>query len=467
MLRNLKFILFGIHLLVSSGVFSLNSYDLSIQMITGPVFHSDQNQCNSGIGPRAVYVGLEICNTSGLPMDNIQITLSGFTAAGYSLAGNQNPTLSVKSPLLAGSCDTLFWFCTYPCGNSNTDIIFTASDADDGTSFTDTVVSVSSLRELSANAGGFVNSTTLTLQDSINKIDCFTVYYGLSRLVAGNQVFFQPVANLDFKANCYQLEHATVLSSDANSPDCVPVGPCPLYYSIQGDCGFSPNWVVVIEYCFKVQCVNSTTAVIPYASATSGNDLKYTIASQPLILPVELIRFAAEPAGEGVHIAWDVLSEPGVAYYEVQRSPDGLSFDALYQEASQSLAVPAGPEINYTATDANPLPVGYYRLRIVEQDSSYSYSQIVRVNTDRLNAQRYVLFPNPVRDELQVLDNRTGGSPDDDLQVEITDISGQVVWAEQLASGNDRLDLNGIVPGMYLVRIRSGSFSEVSKIIRQ
>lgn len=453
-------------LVIFAKAHAIVSTNLSLTMITGPVFHSDQNDCVSGLGPRAVYVGIEICNTGLLSQDNIAVTLTGFSATGYSLAGGQYPTQSIRSPLLPGACDTLFWFCTYPCGASTTSILFNVLDVDDGSSFKDTVHSISSLRELSANSGGFITASKVSLRDSINRTDCFIVYYGLSKLDAGDQVFLQPAANLDFKANCYQLDHATVLNSEADSPGCIPVGPCPLYYEISSSCGSSPIWVVTVEYCFKVQCVYQYTAIVPYASATSGNDLKYTIASTPIYLPIELVEFRGKVNGSTVDVIWSVLNEKDLAYYELERSTDALTFEKLETVSILTATAPLPIGTTYTYTDVNPITKNYYRLKMVELDGNVNYSDVIQVDFQPDRDQQYVLFPNPTCDRLKVRLAGSNALPPVNMIVELLDLSGQRLTLDSLILTEGEIDVSLLLPGTYFVRLKSDDWVSYRKFIK-
>lgn len=431
---------------------AINPTDVSIHVISGDVFHSDHNQCIYDIGPRAVYIGLEICNISTGPLDNLQVTMDGFTVPGFSLAGNQAATQNIDNPLLQGRCDTVFWFCSYPCDDLETKIIFKVTDRDDASSIYDTSGILTSTRELSANAGGFITASLLSSNDTINSITCFNVTYGLSRLVAGDDVFLQPAANTSFKADCFQLIRATVLSSDANQSGCVPVGNCPLYYSITRTCGFSPSWSVDVEYCFRVQCQESSSFLIPYASATSGNDLKYTIATQVFILPMELIYFNAVQQEGSVYIEWSTASENNTLFFEVQKSEDGINF---YTIKSITAAGFSSQVLNYGAVDEEPRPVNYYRLKINNADGTSEYSAISKVVIPPDNAANSVaIHPNPAVTNLELdFEDNNRSAALQEYKIEIWDLLGKKVHESIHPLTENKIDITKIAAGTYLVRI--------------
>ncbi len=96
-------------------------------------------------------------------------------------------------------------------------------------------------------------------------------------------------------------------------------------------------------------------------------------------LPVTLISFNAYLQGSAVAVKWKVTAEDQIAHYEVERSADGIHYNTIGQRnaAGNNSAV-----TDYLFNDMNPVTgSNYYRLKIVEQDGSYKYSQVVLVKT--------------------------------------------------------------------------------------
>jgi hypothetical protein len=78
------------------------------------------------------------------------------------------------------------------------------------------------------------------------------------------------------------------------------------------------------------------------------------------------------------------------------------------------------------------------------------------------------VFPVPARSYVNVSFNSSGAGK---AQVTIIDLSGRTLRTEaiQIIDGfnNMRLDLNGIMPGIYFLRMTGKDHSQVSKIIIQ
>ncbi|MDQ2769670.1 MAG: hypothetical protein M3Y54_04125, partial [Bacteroidota bacterium] len=167
-------------------------------------------------------------------------------------------------------------------------------------------------------------------------------------------------------------------------------------------------------------------------------------------LPVELTRFQVVREGEMARLSWATASEKNSAYFEVERSTDGVAFAPLGRVAAQGSSTQAHA---YAFTDDQLARTGaalaYYRLRQVDADGTATYSP-VRTIAQVPNA-RLALFPNPTTGAALL----TGTAPG--LVVWVFDALGrEVARATADAAGTAALVLpQHLPPGVYMVR--SGS----------
>ena len=111
--------------------------------------------------------------------------------------------------------------------------------------------------------------------------------------------------------------------------------------------------------------------------------------------PVEWLDFVAIPKGKQVHCQWATASETNTAYFEVERSLDGMSFEGVVRTnaAGNSQQVQ-----EYEAFDKKPLlGASYYRIKQVDIDGSFSYSP--QVNVFFSQESRLSVFPNPTKEQ--------------------------------------------------------------------
>lgn len=178
-------------------------------------------------------------------------------------------------------------------------------------------------------------------------------------------------------------------------------------------------------------------------------------------LPVALRSFNAVRTNAGNEVTWQVEDEVDVERYELERSADGARFSML---TSMSVTGTSG---NYRFIDATPITGNnYYRLKIIERDSRPKYSAIRKVVNN--GVVTLTLFPNPVKDKLQ-LDINTQQSEDGNLL--ILDGSGRTLVNQRISGlrGNQRLNLETgkWAPGTYVVKLVLTNGSFVQTFIKQ
>ena len=202
---------------------------------------------------------------------------------------------------------------------------------------------------------------------------------------------------------------------------------------------------------------------------SSGSQEQVVIPSQFLYpaqgssFPVELLSFTAERAGSVVDLNWETASELNASHFVVERSADGLTFDSLLRTQAQGTTT---DHHAYQAQDGSPLAGrSYYRLKQVDLDGTFSYSQVVEVMIDR-NLIR--AFPNPVvaGNPVQVQVDFAFTRP---LELQLIDLQGRPLHRESRArlDGRELLTVPtaGLPRGVYLLVLVSGDFRQVEKIV--
>lgn len=98
---------------------------------------------------------------------------------------------------------------------------------------------------------------------------------------------------------------------------------------------------------------------------------------------------------ENVIIAWATASESNNDYFTVERSKDGISFEAIVEVDG------AGNSdnyfLNYKVTDFSPFEgTSYYRLKQTDFDGKFALSDVKAVNFNNpLQTPLWSVFPNP------------------------------------------------------------------------
>ncbi len=119
------------------------------------------------------------------------------------------------------------------------------------------------------------------------------------------------------------------------------------------------------------------TAVVSIPDQTLGGASPWVLSNLDAPLPVELLYFSAKLKEKTVLLNWSTASEINNAYFEVQRSRNNEVFETIdiVNGAGNSTSVNS-----YTAADESPYEgVSYYRLRQVDYDGKFDFSQVVPV----------------------------------------------------------------------------------------
>nr|WP_295921665.1 T9SS type A sorting domain-containing protein [uncultured Dyadobacter sp.] len=200
-----------------------------------------------------------------------------------------------------------------------------------------------------------------------------------------------------------------------------------------------------------------------YVSARSQDGSCYSTASPIVVgnecaLPVELISFEAERIERSVSISWRTASEINASHFEVQRSGEGKSWVSIANVAASN---PEKGGLPYQYMDAKPLVgTSYYRLRMVDADSSFAYSRIAPVRFSAIETSNAYYFPNPTEGLLQI-----SGVPLQQINhVKCIDFLGKTVY-ESLKWPEKGLDLKGLGAGQYIMELRTSDGETIRKKI--
>ena len=164
--------------------------------------------------------------------------------------------------------------------------------------------------------------------------------------------------------------------------------------------------------------------------------------------PVQWISFAARKRDGAVLLTWSTAQEQNSKNFEIERSSDGRRFSRI---GSVIAAGNSNAISRYSYIDDMPLKgLNYYRLKQIDLDGKFAYSEVAQVNFD--GGERLFVFPNPAADQLTVQLPANSRF----TSVHIIDISGKLVLQKQLASGSSTLKLNirSLSPGSYVLQLR-------------
>ncbi len=175
----------------------------------------------------------------------------------------------------------------------------------------------------------------------------------------------------------------------------------------------------------------------------------YTLATKDFTvspLPVELVRFDAQPEGRKVSVTWQTASEFNSSHFEVLQSTDGENWSSVGRVSAQGNSTET---TDYQLFDENPASgISYYQLKQVDQNGASHLSEIRSVNNgSKINQVK--IYPNPADKGLVTL------ASDEPIRVlSVYDALGKVVFETPVnAEEAYLLDTQSFESGMYWVSL--------------
>ncbi|MEO7047239.1 MAG: T9SS type A sorting domain-containing protein [Ferruginibacter sp.] len=187
----------------------------------------------------------------------------------------------------------------------------------------------------------------------------------------------------------------------------------------------------------------------------TGQSTEYILGSIGNALPVTLTSFYAVKQNASVKLSWETENEINFINFIIERSSD----NAHWQSFNQVNALNASGHNNYSVVDTNPFNgINLYRLKQINSDGSYKYSNIVRVDfTKRVSVS---IFPNPASKTINVQSDKkiTG--------LYIIDMNGEIVKQLNTSTVNS-YDISNIASGIYILKIITGEDVQSLKLLIQ
>jgi PQQ-dependent dehydrogenase (s-GDH family) len=222
--------------------------------------------------------------------------------------------------------------------------------------------------------------------------------------------------------------------------------------------------------------VSGTTTIIPTFKEAHGSNgyvvqgdinsfSSFYFSGPGVVLPLQLLSFSGTLKNDATWLKWTTTNETDLSHFEIERSTDRTNFKNIgFTNAKGS---------NNTTNDYSYMDNGvanlksgkvYYRLKMVDANGSFSYSQIIVVNITSFYT--LMVHPNPVQDILSIHSDKDIHKP---VKVELFDLDGKIL-KKQLSYRNDfSIDVSSLKPGVYVLKMYNGYDlkTQFEKIIKQ
>jgi hypothetical protein len=190
-------------------------------------------------------------------------------------------------------------------------------------------------------------------------------------------------------------------------------------------------------------------------------------------LPVELSGFGARKNDQGdVLVTWVTASENNTSHFEIElargnedfRQNHFVKIGAVNSMGNSNSA----QHYSFVDVEANKYGVRYYRLKIIDIDGTFTYSEVRSVVFD--DEIKWKVYPNPSSGLFEVVIQAADG---DDVMIKVHDLNGRLVREIKLKATafvqKIMVDLEGskYSAGMYLLEVSAGQRKQVFRVIKK
>lgn len=176
----------------------------------------------------------------------------------------------------------------------------------------------------------------------------------------------------------------------------------------------------------------------------------------PILLATGIISFNVTKNENEIDINWIISDVEQGDVFIVQRSIDAITFE----DRQVLTATYDAFEGTFYAQDEVLPGIVYYRLKIINVNGDFFYSNIKSITTNATK-NTYTIFPIPSREVLSI-----SGVLGKNTLVEIVDINGRIVYDKLIESESMICQINhGLDAGIYSLQIINGQIITSQRII--
>ena len=188
---------------------------------------------------------------------------------------------------------------------------------------------------------------------------------------------------------------------------------------------------------------------------------------------MQLLNFTARKSNiKDVLAQWTTASEQNINRYEIElaKGNSALQQNQFVKIGEVSSQGNSATEQHYTFTDIENSKSGarYYRLKIIENDGSFTYSAIRPVIFDQF--VQWQVYPNPSNGIFNLSFQANGGEK---ISVKLYDLSGKIVkqYSTEASGFVQKINIDirdaGYASGLYLIEATAGENKKSFRVLKQ
>jgi Secretion system C-terminal sorting domain len=193
--------------------------------------------------------------------------------------------------------------------------------------------------------------------------------------------------------------------------------------------------------------------LMPYQGVKTSGIVQ--LAKYTEVLPIKLSNFSVTQKEQTAVLNWASATEINANYFEIERSIDGKNFETIGKITCQKTA----SNYRFENQIGNAKNAIYYRLKMIDNDGSFGYSDIKKLEIDIKKST--FIYPNPVEgNEIKI---RLNYEPTEDINYYIYNTTGTLLQQGKFKSQYLNLNLLTTNSGMYFIKMSNGFESSFIK----
>ncbi|MES2774517.1 MAG: T9SS type A sorting domain-containing protein [Bacteroidota bacterium] len=213
------------------------------------------------------------------------------------------------------------------------------------------------------------------------------------------------------------------------------------YNGINEDCDNNNNATPMVPRTTTAADFGATAFYLQ-ADIPSFSEIGVSGGSQSL--PITGLQLKGQLNGNVVGLKWSTLTEQNNRGFYVERSADGLRFTNIgFIAGIGNSNLPQ--QYHFDDIPVNAGPVVYYRIRQIDNNGTYLYSNTIPVKLSKQSP--VIVYPNPVKQMLYIV---TNSQP---VSIKLLDAAGKMLWMKQSGGGSETINMQSLASGSYLLQL--------------
>jgi hypothetical protein len=168
-------------------------------------------------------------------------------------------------------------------------------------------------------------------------------------------------------------------------------------------------------------------------------------------LPLVLLSFDGKAEKDHNALTWATSYEEKTDYFLLEKSRDATAFKSV---AQVNAAGHSGAEKKYSYNDREDINgVNYYRLKMTDQDTKYTYSKVIRLVNEQLDYS-ITLSPNPANEQIRMSFSKALSQAS---RFVVYDMTGKVVISSVIEKDESvkNINISSLSSGKYMIQLNT------------